>query len=278
MYIFLALISAIIMIAIYYLITSDYVSIFFGKKTENLEKQLNLSYIFLNLKKILFIYFTVISIIYIGVFLILPFSIITVISLIILMIFPHLAIKNFRKKQILKLESQLPDALMLISGGLKSGASLGTALSQLTNECSSPLKNEISLIIREQKMGLPLSDALMNFQNRLPITSVILMTTSIRIALETGGELAETLTKAAETLRQIQQSEGKINALTAQGKMQAWVVGLMPVGLIAVLHQMEPEAMHQLWVTPAGWIALSGIALFEVLGMIVIKKIVNIDV
>lgn len=278
MYIYLALISTIIVMTIYYLITSDNIKLFFGKRTESLEKQLNLSYIFLNLKKILFIYFTVVLIIYSGVFLIFPFSIITVISLIILMILPHFLIKRFRKKQIIKLESQLPDALMLISGGLRSGASLGTALSQLTNECSAPLKNEISLIIREQKMGLPLSDALMNFQNRLPITSVILMTTSIRIALETGGELAETLTKAAETLRQIQQSEGKINALTAQGKMQAWVVGLMPVGLIAVLHQMEPEAMHQLWVTPAGWIALSGIILFEVLGMFVIKKIVNIDV
>ncbi|MCF9047105.1 type II secretion system F family protein [Acinetobacter nectaris] len=278
MYIYLALISFGIVIAIYYLITSNHISHFFGKRTEKLEQQLNLSYIFLNLKKILFIYFTIILVIYIGVFITLPFSILSIISMIILIIFPHFAIKHFRKKQIIKLESQLPDALMLISGGLKSGASLGTALVQLTNECSPPLKNEISLIIREQKIGLPLSDALMNFQNRLPITSVILMTTSIRIALETGGELAETLTKAAETLRQIQQSEGKIQALTAQGKMQAWVVGLMPVGLIAVLNQMEPEAMHQLWVTPAGWIALSGIILFEVVGMLVIKKIVNIDV
>ncbi|SDC22019.1 type II secretion system F family protein [Acinetobacter boissieri] len=278
MYIYLALVSIGIVIAIYYLITSDYVNTFFGKRTEDLEKQLNLSYIFLNLKKILFIYFTVISVVYIGILIAFPFSIISITILIILIILPHFAIKHFRKKQIIKLESQLPDALMLISGGLRSGASLGTALSQLTNECSSPLKNEIALILREQKIGLPLSDALMNFQNRLPITSVILMTTSIRIALETGGELAETLTKAAETLRQIQQSEGKINALTAQGKMQAWVVGLMPVGLIAVLNQMEPEAMHQLWVTPAGWIALSGIILFEVIGMIVIKKIVNIDV
>ncbi|MBP0661964.1 type II secretion system F family protein, partial [Mycobacterium tuberculosis] len=80
--------------------------------------------------------------------------------------------------------------LMLIAGGLRSGASLSTALFQLTNECLPPLKNEIAFIIKEQKVGLPLSDALLNFQKRMPINAVILMTTSIRIALETGGELA----------------------------------------------------------------------------------------
>ncbi|MHC3125741.1 type II secretion system protein, partial [Acinetobacter sp. GN11] len=127
-------------------------------------------------------------------------------------ILPFLLIKRFKKIQVEKMEQQLPDALMLISGGLRSGASLSTALFQLTNECLPPLKNEIALIIKEQKVGLPLNDALFNFQQRMPINSVILMTTSIRIALETGGELAETLTKAAETLRQINQSEGKIKA------------------------------------------------------------------
>ena len=206
------------------------------------------------------------------------FSIVYPLAFLVLSILPFLLIKKYRKAQIEKIELQLPDALMLISGGLRSGASLSTALFQLTTESQPPLKNEIALIVKEQKMGLPLNDALVNFQKRIPIKPVILMATSIRIALETGGELAETLTKAAETLRQINQSEGKIKALTAQGKMQAWVVGLMPVGLIFVLSQMEPEAMGQLWITPAGWVALFGIFIFEVLGIFFIRKIVSIDV
>lgn len=206
------------------------------------------------------------------------FSIIYALAFLGLSILPFFLIKKYRKTQIEKLEMQLPDALMLISGGLRSGASLSTALFQLTSESQPPLKNEIALIVKEQKVGLPLNDALVNFQKRIPIKSVVLMTTSIRIALETGGELAETLTKAADTLRQINQSEGKIKALTAQGKMQAWVVGLMPVGLIFVLSQMEPEAMGQLWSTPAGWVALLGIFVFEVLGIFFIRKIVSIDV
>lgn len=278
MYIYLILIAAVIVALTYYLIVSESLSNIFLKKTNKLEEQLNLSYVFLNLKKILFIYFILLFLILGSVLLIFQFSVIYIFAVIFFLILPFLLIKKFKKIQIEKMDQQLPDALMLISGGLKSGASLSTALFQLTHECLPPLKNEIALIIKEQKVGLPLNEALFNFQQRMPINSVVLMTTSIRIALETGGELAETLTKAAETLRQINQSEGKIKALTAQGKMQAWVVGLMPIALILVLNQMEPEAMDKLWSTTAGWIALTGIALFEVMGMIFIRKIVNIDV
>ncbi|MDC4428972.1 type II secretion system F family protein [Acinetobacter baumannii] len=278
MYIYLILIAAVIVALTYYLIVSESLSNIFLKKTNKLEEQLNLSYVFLNLKKILFIYFILLFLILGSVLLIFQFSVIYIFAVIFFLILPFLLIKKFKKIQIEKMDQQLPDALMLISGGLKSGASLSTALFQLTHECLPPLKNEIALIIKEQKVGLPLNEALFNFQQRMPINSVVLMTTSIRIALETGGELAETLTKAAETLRQINQTEGKIKALTAQGKMQAWVVGLMPIALILVLSQMEPEAMDKLWSTPAGWIALTGIALFEVMGMIFIRKIVNIDV
>lgn len=278
MYIYLILIAAVIVALTYYLIVSESLSQIFLKKTNKLEEQLNLSYIFLNLKRILFIYFVLLIVTLSSILLVFKFSVIYILVAIFFSILPFLLIKRFKKVQVEKMEQQLPDALMLISGGLRSGASLSTALFQLTHECLPPLKNEIGLIIKEQKVGLPLNDALLNFQKRMPINSVVLMTTSIRIALETGGELAETLTKAAETLRQINQSEGKIKALTAQGKMQAWVVGLMPIGLILVLCQMEPEAMDKLWSTPAGWIALTGIALFEVMGMIFIRKIVNIDV
>mgnify|MGYP004532806315 FL=1 len=278
MYIYLALLGLVSVFLSYSLISSNVLQKVFLTKTEKLEEQLNLSYIFLNLKKILFLYFTALLAVFAITLVIFEFSIVYPLAFLVLSILPFLLIKKYRKAQIEKIELQLPDALMLISGGLRSGASLSTALFQLTTESQPPLKNEIALIVKEQKVGLPLNDALVNFQKRIPIKSVILMTTSIRIALETGGELAETLTKAAETLRQINQSEGKIKALTAQGKMQAWVVGLMPVGLIFVLSQMEPEAMGQLWITPAGWVALFGIFIFEVLGIFFIRKIVSIDV
>jgi len=104
------------------------------------------------------------------------------------------------------------------------------------------------------------------------------MVSTIRIAAETGGELAEALGRAASTLRSIAQAEGKIAALTAQGKMQAWVVGLLPLFLLYVLAQMEPEAMAKLWTTQIGWGVMAVIAFLEVMGVWLVRRIVAIDV
>jgi tight adherence protein B len=183
-----------------------------------------------------------------------------------------------KKKRIDQFEKQFPDGLNLLAGALRAGNSFSAALAQLAQEFPAPLSEEFSLMVREQKMGLSTDVALQNFALRMPLNSVILTVSTIRIANETGGELAGALSKVAQTLRSIEQAEGKIKALTAQGKMQAWVVGLMPVFLIFILDKMEPEAMGQLWTTTAGWIALAGIIIFEFFGILVIRKIVNIDV
>ena len=101
---------------------------------------------------------------------------------------------------------------------------------------------------------------------------------AVRIATETGGSLAETLERTAHTIRSRLQMEGKIRALTAQGKLQAWVVGLLPLVLMMVLNKMEPEAMSLMWNTRIGWATLVVIGLLEVMGIYVIRKIVAIDV
>ena len=95
---------------------------------------------------------------------------------------------------------------------------------------------------------------------------------------ETGGSLAEALERAALTVRSQLAMEGKIGALTAQGKLQAVVVGLLPLALLLVLEQMEPEAMSLMWHSPAGWVTLAIIAMLEALGVMLIRRIVAIDV
>ena len=100
----------------------------------------------------------------------------------------------------------------------------------------------------------------------------------MRIASETGGGLAETLEQTAATLRSQYAIELKIKALTSQGKMQAWVVGLMPVFLLWVLTRMEPEAMALLWTTPMGWGVLGCVVIMEFFGVVIIRRIVAIDV
>lgn len=191
---------------------------------------------------------------------------------------PFWLIKLIKRRRIDLFEKQLPDAIDLMAGSLQSGNSLMGALAMIAEEYPKPLSEEIGLVVREQKLGVSVDTSLQNLATRMPYNSVILMVSVIRTSIETGGELSDALKNIAKTLRNIEQAEGKIRALTAQGKMQAWVVGLMPVFLMAVLSKMEPESMSKLWSTTEGYIALTAIVIFEILGVLFIRKIVNIDV
>jgi tight adherence protein B len=196
----------------------------------------------------------------------------------VLAVVPRLLYAWMRKRRLLKFEEQLPDALMMLAGGMRAGAGLSSALNQLVAEARAPLVQEFSLMLREQRLGVTLEQSLNNLARRMPTQTTTLVVSAMRIAVETGGGLAETLERTSHTIRSRLQMEGKIRALTAQGKMQAWVVGLLPLFLMFILNKMEPEAMSELWYTPLGWGVLAVIVFLEVMGVYVVRKIVTIDV
>lgn len=191
---------------------------------------------------------------------------------------PRLLYAWMRRRRLRRFDEQLPDALMMISGGLKAGVGLASAIQQLIAESQPPLTQEFALMLREQRLGVPLEQSLNNMSRRVPTQSVILVVSAMRIATETGGSLAETLVVTANTVRSRLQMEGKIDALTAQGKLQAWVVGALPVVLMMVLNKMEPDSMALLWHSRLGWATLVVIAFLEIMGIYIIRKIVRIDV
>lgn len=192
--------------------------------------------------------------------------------------FPWWIFNFLKQKRLEKIEEQLPDAIQMLAGTIKAGLSLSSAFRQITAELQAPLAQEFQTLLHEQRLGVSLDDALENLSHRVPIQAIQLMVSAMRIANETGGGLAETLERSATTLRSQHAMERKIRALTAQGKMQAWVVGLMPLFLLYVLTQMEPEAMQMLWTTRIGF-GVIGIVLFlEFFGIWFIRKIVAIDV
>jgi tight adherence protein B len=191
---------------------------------------------------------------------------------------PRLLYKWMRLKRQQKFEEQLPDALMMLSGGMRAGVGLSSAIQQLVQEAQAPISQEFSLMLREQRLGVTLEQSLTNLNRRMPTQTTTLVVSAMRIASETGGGLAETLERTSHTIRARLQMEGKIRALTAQGKLQAWVVGLLPIVLMVILNKMEPEAMSLLWNTRMGWATLAVIAFFEFMGIYVIRKIIAIDV
>jgi len=183
-----------------------------------------------------------------------------------------------RKRRMRQFEEQLPDALMMLAGGMRAGIGLNAAIAQLVTETAGPLGQEFTLLLREQRLGLQLEQSLSNLARRVPTQTTTLVVSAMRIANETGGGLAETLERTAHTVRSRLQMEGKIGALTAQGKLQAWVVGALPLALMLVLNKMEPEAMAYLWHDRIGWATLAVIGVLEGLGVYVIRRIVAIDV
>jgi tight adherence protein B len=191
---------------------------------------------------------------------------------------PRFALRFLRHRRLDKFEEQLPDALQVIAGGLRAGTSLSNAIHQLVRESRPPISQEFDLMLREQRLGVALDESLEHLGARVPLQSTTLVVSAMRIANETGGSLAEALERAAQTLRSKIAMEGKIRALTAQGKLQAWIVGALPLGLMFILNKMEPEAMNLMWATRLGWATLAVIALLEFFGVLLIRKIVAIDV
>jgi tight adherence protein B len=191
---------------------------------------------------------------------------------------PRLLFAYFKMRRLRALRYQMPDAIMLVAGGLRAGSSLPGALTQMVAEMPPPISQEFELFLREQRIGVSFDEALDSFEKRVPVEELALLSSALKVSRETGGNLAETLERLASTLREKLTIEGKIRALTAQGKLQGIVVGLLPIALMTVLFRMEPVAMYPLFHTWYGWATLGFIAGMEFVGALLIRKIVAIDV
>lgn len=193
-------------------------------------------------------------------------------------VLPRLAWGVLRRRRLAKLVAQLPDGLTMMAGSLRAGASLQGALDLMVKESPAPLSQEFSLLLREQRLGLALDDSLRGMGQRLNTEEIDLFVSAMMIAKEVGGNLSETLDRLASTLRAKAAMEGKIRALTSQGKLQGVIVGLLPIFLAGVLYVMDPKAMMPLFTTLYGWGVMAAVFVMLLMGGFFIKKIVTIDV
>lgn len=191
---------------------------------------------------------------------------------------PQRALAWLRRRRLASFDQQLPDAVLALAGGLRAGASVSGAMKHIVAHSAPPLAQELGLLLREQRLGIPFDTALLNLRGRMPSEATELIVACLRLAAQTGGNLSDSLERIAETLRARLQLEAKVRALTAQGRMQAWIVGALPVALILVLYQLDPRTMAALWETPTGLAVLSGVALLEFVGVMLIRKIVTIEI
>ncbi len=183
-----------------------------------------------------------------------------------------------RNKQFKKFEEGLPEALDLMVTAIRVGQSLNSALSLVARECPDPVGGEFRICFDEQNYGLELRAAMNNMVTRIPIQDLRLVTTAIIIQKESGGNLAEVLEKASHVTRERFRLKRQIMVHTAQGRLTGWVISLLPLGLGTVLYFLNPTLMSVLWTNPLGVKLLWTSGIMTVIGTLIIRKIVRIDV
>ena len=183
-----------------------------------------------------------------------------------------------RSKRFNKFQEGLPEALDLMVSALRAGHSLIAAMGLVARECSDPVGPEFKACFEEQNYGLELKTAIDNMINRVPLQDLRIVSTAIMIQKESGGNLAEVLDKTAHVIRERFRLKRQVGVHTAQGRMTGWVLTLLPIVLGVALYFVNPTMMSILWTNPIGikllWIA----SIMIVIGGLIIRKIVNIDI
>jgi tight adherence protein B len=191
---------------------------------------------------------------------------------------PAGAVRFYRLRRIKLFNTQLTEALQQLANALRAGLTFQQAMDQIGRESSAPLRQEFGLFTKEVKLGVPLEEALVNMANRVGSEDLELVATSTNIARQLGGNMAEMFETIAATIRERFRLEGKINALTSQGKLQGWIVASLPLWIGLFFNWYRPDLMEPMFENAYGYILISVILMLETIGFLLIRRIVAIDV
>lgn len=186
--------------------------------------------------------------------------------------------RSLRRRRLRALERQLPDVADSIASSIRAGLGLGQAIARVALHQPAPAMQEFSLVLREHRLGVTLDQALAAAALRCGLRDLYMLVAVLGIARDLGGGLAAALERLSASMRRRLAMEDRIRALTSQGRLQAVVMGLLPILLCAVLSLLEPEQMRRLYTEPLGWLALSAVLLLEVGGFVLLRRIVRIEV
>ena len=212
-----------------------------------------------------------------GFVLLLPAPVIGVFA-VVASLLPTLILRRKRTKRVLQLERQLPDAADLIARALRAGHSFPAALGMVGEELPNPLGGEFALVFDEINYGVSMSDALLNMVNRVPVEDLRYFVIAVLIQREAGGNLAEILGSIAGIIRERLKLLGKVRVLSAEGRLSAWVLGVLPFAILGLLSVLNPGYISVFWKDPAGP-QIAGVAIAMMLfGILWMRKVVRIRV
>jgi tight adherence protein B len=180
-----------------------------------------------------------------------------------------------RREQI---EKQLDPFLTTLANALKVSPSLGDALATTANLMRAPIKEDLEFVLKEYHLGTPLDQALVNMSERIDSRSFNSALTTILIGRQTGGDLPKILERSAATLREMARLEGVVRTKTAEGKSQAYVLGVIPFFIVVAINGVDPNWLAPLTSNFLGYAVMGGAAALWLAGVLAARKILDVDI
>ena len=190
---------------------------------------------------------------------------------------PYWYVSRVRLKRMLKFEEHFPEAIDLVARALRSGHALPTGLSMVADEMPAPVGTEFRILYDEQNFGLTLPDAMRNFARRIPVLDARFFVTAVLTQRESGGNLAEVLDNLSSVIRERFKVKRQVRVISAHGRITGWVLSLLPPSLAFVTLLLNPDHLGTLTASTLGHQMIVGALVLQVVGTLIIRKIVNVE-
>lgn len=191
---------------------------------------------------------------------------------------PAMYVKNIKKSRAKKLNSQLPEALSILANGLRAGLSFNQAMMIAGKEMDNPIAEDFNRVVHENVLGKEMEEALKDLAERTADDDVEILVTAILIQRQVGGNLSEILDIISNTIRERVKLRGDVKSMTAQAKLSAIVVGLIPPTIVVILYLINKEFMMPLFNTLAGNIMIGVAVMMQAIGIFILIKILDMKV
>lgn len=191
---------------------------------------------------------------------------------------PIFYIYRVRNKRLFRFEEQFPESLEFVARSMRAGHAFSVSLEMLYREFQEPLSGEMKRTFEEHNLGMPLDQALLKLANRVPSLDVHFFVSAVLLQKRTGGNLAEILDKLASLIRERFKLRGKIRAISAHGRMTGMALTMIPLGVATLMFYVNPAYVGFFIDDETGNIMAGAAVGLQVLGYLIIRKIVSIEV
>ena len=193
------------------------------------------------------------------------------------LLLPHLYVSYKRKGRFKRFTAEFANAMDIIVRGLRAGLPLADCMKIIASEAQEPVKGEFTAIIQDQAMGMPVDEAVQRMPVRMPVTEASFFAIVIAIQSRTGGSLSEALGNLSKVLRERKKMEAKIKAMSSEAKSSAGIIGALPVFVTGAIYVTTPDYIALLFTTSAGNIILAVAGFWMLIGILVMRKMINFD-